>query len=274
MFRRIINSTKSQINNNTVTNQQLTNTTNTHTTNLAVNDRVHVSGRNYSNNYPDAGNKIDNLYRAVADGVKPPAIPNGRTITFVNNTASTDLDLYLTVGGSNPQPIALLAGSIPHSGGMHVWDIPDDIYGWNGNFTTMPAGTPPPKYNAGPTIVEFGLNQYWHGATPPLRDTFDISTVPPGIGTQVNDGPRSKAVQISQAAGFSVQQSYNYNVGVQIVPPPPADGLMTETVTCVESNGDCAESIGFPNDTAYPKQQTGVAAGNYTVNFMDPVVSL
>ena len=140
----------------------------------------------------------------------------------------------------------------------------------------MPAGIPPPQYNAGPTIAEFGLNQYWHGATPPLRDTIDISTVPAGIGTGLNNGPRSAVVAASQAAGFTVQQSYNYNVGVQIVPPvgggivlPPAF-----TVTCTATDGDSPQSIGYPNDTAVPKQQTRDAIDNYIVNFLDPVVSL
>ena len=106
-----------------------------------------------------------------------------------------------------------------------------------------------------------------------MRDTFDISNVPPGIGSGVNDGPRSAAVAASQAAGFSVQQSYNYNVGVQIV-PPNLGVLPTQTVTVTQTDGDSPDSIGFPNDTAFPKQQTGEAQGNYLVSFLDPVVSL
>lgn len=264
---KIINTTlpgtQPQINNNTTVNDQ-------QQTSLAVKDILQVSGDNYSNNHPEFGNSIDNLYRAVANGATPPPIPSGRKIIFTNNS-SQGLDLYLTVGGTNPKPIAQIS-SISSGGGSFMWDIPDNVYGWSGNFTTMPSGIPPPQYNAGPTIAEFGLNQYWHGATPPLRDTFDISTVPPGIGTGVNDGPRSAAVSASRSAGFSVQQSYNYNVGVQIV--PPSGTLTIQTVTCTTTNGDCAESIGFPNDTAFPKQQTGDASGDYSVIFLDPVVTL
>ena len=278
-YRRVINTripgSQPQINANTAKSSQ-------HTTSIAVDTRVHVSGSDYSNNPPvmspfsTSGNAIDNLYRALAAGATPPSIPAGRTITFNNNTASTNLDLYLTVGGTNPQPIALISSNISFGGGSHVWPIPDDIYGWNGNFTTMPAGVSPPQYNAGPTIAEFGLNQYWHGATPPLRDTIDISTVPSGIGTSVNNGPRSAAVAASRAVGFSVQQSYNYNVGVQIVPPVGGGIVLPQavTVTCINTNGDCAQSIGYPNDTANPKQQTRDAIGNYIINFIDPVVSL
>ncbi len=183
------------------------------------------------------------------------------------------MDLYLTVGGTNPQPIKMLA-TITTAGPDYVWPIPDDIYGWNGNFTTMPTGISPPQFNAGPTIAEFGLNQYWHGATPDMRDTFDISTVPPGIGTNVNNGPRSAAVAASREAGFTIQQSFNYNVGVEIVSSVVGGVLPTVTVTCTVTNGDSPDSIGYPNDTAVPKQQTGVATGDYTVNFLDPVVSL
>lgn len=267
-FKRVINTTipgtQPQINNNTQNS-------NNNATNLAVNDRPYITNLNYSNNFSEFGNLVDNLYRAAAAGDQPPQIPSGRTITFNNNIALTNIDLYLTVGGLNPKPLTLIAANIPANGGSHVWNIPL-VYGWTGNFTAMPAGTAPPKYNAGPTIAEFGLNQFWHSATPPLRDTFDISTVPPGIGGSVNNGPRLAAVAASVAAGFSQQQAYNYNIGIQII--PPAGILQTQTVTCTATDGNSINSIGYPNDTAYPKQQTGVASGNYTVNFVDPVVKI
>nr|QBK87580.1 MAG: hypothetical protein LCMAC201_04930 [Marseillevirus LCMAC201] len=266
-FKKVINTTipgsQPQIDSNTTV-------TASHTTSIAVGDQLHVSGSNYSNNEPTAGNSIDNIYKVLADNALITAITTGRTVTFNNNTASTNLDLYLTVGGSNPLPIALV--TTINASASHVWDIPDTPYNWNGNFTTMPAGSAVPKFNAGPTIAEFGFNQVWHGFVPELRDTFDISTVPAGIGTNANNGPRSLVVSLSRAAGFSVQQSFNYNVGVSIV--PPAGVLSTETVTCNVTNGDSAGSIGFPNDTAFPKQQTGGALGNYIVNFIDPVVTV
>ncbi len=248
-------------------------TTNQNTTAIAVSQQPYITSPNYSNNFPVAGNSIENLYRAVAAAGSLPPITPGRTITFHNGTAGTDLDLYLTVGGTNPQPIKMLA-TITTVGPDYVWPIPDDIYGWSGNFTTMPAGIPPPQFNAGPTNAEFGLNQYWHGATPDMRDTFDISTVPPGIGSSVDNGPRSAAVAASRAAGFTIQQSFNYNVGVEIVSSVVGGVLPTVTVTCTVTNGDSPDSIGYPNDTAVPKQQTGVATGDYTINFLDPVVSL
>ena len=263
IFNTIVPGSQPQINSNTKI-------TGEHTTELAINDQLHVSGSNYSNNVPLAGNSIENLYKVLATNGFITSITTGRTITFNNNTSSTNLDLYLTVGGSNPKPIALI--TTINVSASHVWSILDTIYNWNGNFTTMPAGSPVPKFNAGPTIAEFGLNQVWHGFTPEIRDTFDIRTVPAGIGTKANNGPRSLVVALSRAAGFSVQQSFNYNVGIQIV--PPAGALPTQTVTCNVTNGDSPDSIGFPNDTAFPKQQTGGALGNYIVNFIDPVVSL
>ncbi len=279
-YERIVNTiipgSQPQINANTTNTSNVTTKTNKNTSAIAVGDQLYVKGDNYTNNDPSAGNSIHNLYQALA-AASPPiitAISPGRTITFKNNTSSTTLDLYVTVGGANPQPITLV--TTINVGGMHVWDISDTIYDWNGNFTVMPTGVSPPQFNAGPTVAEFGVNQLWHGFTPDMRDTFDISTVPPGIGTKVNDGPRSLAVQISRQAGFSKQQAFNYNVGIQIVPPattsvPP---LPTVTVTCTATNGDSPGSIGFPNDTALPKQQTGDALGNYTVNFIDPVVTV
>jgi hypothetical protein len=99
-----------------------------------------------------------------------------------------------------------------------------------------------------------------------MRDTFDISTVPGGLGSCCKNGPRSAAVAQSMASGFTGQKAYSYNVGAQIIP--------TSTGICTDTDGDCAQSIGYPNDTAFPKQQTGGATGSYTVNFLDPVVSL
>jgi hypothetical protein len=160
-----------------------------------------------------------------------------------------------------------------------VWSIPV-IQGWNGNFTAFPTGTPS---LAGGTIAEFGLNQLWSGFVPALRDTFDISTVPPGIGTLCNDGPHgfppntNNCVYFSQQSGFGTQQSYGYNIGIQII-PPSTGSLVSQPVACVGVLGNSTNSIGFPNDTAYPKQQTieclSAPAGNYVVNFLDPVVSL
>jgi hypothetical protein len=270
---RIINNTQVQIDANKRLLDALTAATAQQTATIQYNAYVDSA---------TVGTAVNRLYSQVADGGPMPSITTGRTITFNNTTAATDLDLYLTVGGTSPQPIALLTtiaagGLFGSTSGRripstsYVWDIPE-TYNWNGNFTCMPAGSPLMQYNAGPTIAEFGLNQVWTPLVPNLRDTFDISTVPSGIGTGANNGPRATVVALSQAAGFSVQQSYNYNVGVQIVPTPGA--LTTQTVTCIQTNGDSANSIGYPNDTAYPKQQTGSATGSYTVNFMDPVVSL
>jgi len=245
-------------------------TTNEHTSEIAVSQQPFLTGENYNNNIPLQGNSIDNIYTALASAGAVGPIAPGRTITFNNNTSSTNIDLYLTVGGTNPQPLTKI--TTISVGNMFVWPISDTKYNFSGNFTTMPAGVSPPQFNAGPTIAEFNLNQVWSGSVPEIRDTFDISTVPAGIGTKVNNGPRSLAVQISREAGFSVQQSFNYNVGIQIVPPVGA--LPTQTVICNITNGDCPDSIGFPNDTAFPKQQTGGALGNYTVNCIDPVVGL
>lgn len=217
---------------------------------------------------------ISNLYSQVAAGTPPPSIPAGRTILFQNQTASTTLDVYLTQGYPSATSPTIIAGgaALPPSGTVS-WPIPT-IQGWSGNFTAFPSGSPS---IAGGTIAEFGLNQLWSGFTPNLRDTFDISTVPPGIGTNCNNGPRSMCVALSRQSGFSTQQSFGYNVGIEII-PPSTGSLPSQNVTCTSSNGDSPDSIGFPNDTAFPKQQTiqclTAPAGNYTVNFLDPVLPL
>lgn len=207
---------------------------------------------------------LGQLYNEVSTGV---AVPTGRTITIQNQTSATTLDIYLTQGFPTPIAPTIISGAtgLAPSGSL-IWDIPI-TQGWNGNFAAMPHGSP---IVSGVTLAEFGLNQLWSGATPPLRDTFDISTVPPGIGNQANNGPRATVVQLSRNSGYSVQQSYGYNVGISIV--PPVGSLPTQTVTCVAPDGNSAEAITFPNDTATPKQQTGQALGDYTLNFLDPVI--
>lgn len=295
---RNTNPLKSEVSSNIASIASLNQTTDNHSSALgilgisstaAVTQQPYLSSENFNPTHPDPQgqtNALDNIYASLAqintalgllghpNSGYPPIVP-GRTITFNNMTASQNLDLYLTVGGTNPKPITQLT-TLTAGGAPYVWAISDTLYNFQGNFTTMPAGVAPPQYNAGPTLAEFGLNQVWKGATPELRDTFDISTVPPGIGTCCNNGPRSAAVQASLNAGFTQQQAYNYNVGIQIMPPVGGGIILPQAVnvTCTDTNGDCAQSIGFPNDTANPKQQTRDALGNYVVNFLDPVVSL
>ena len=223
---------------------------------------------------------INNLYNQVLAGTPPPSIPNGRTILFQNQTNETTLDIYVTQGYPSAVAASLVTGGQGVLPGSSVsWSIPP-IQGWSGNFAAYPSGNPP---LAGSTLAEFGFNQLWSGFTPPLRDTFDISTVPPGIGTLCNNGPHgpppanNNCEFFSRQSGFSTQQSFGYNVGIQII-PPSTGSLPSQTVTCIQSDGNSPESVGFPNDTAFPKQQTieclPAPAGNFTVNFLDPVVSL
>ena len=220
--------------------------------------------------FHSVGFALSNVLAVLSANSLVPPIPAGRQIVFSNNTAASPLDLYVTVGGAYAAPLQRLTTLAV--GATYGFPI-SATYNWDGNFNVLPAGANPPTYNAGPSLFEIGVNQIWSGATPVLRDTFDISNVPPGIGTGVNNGPRALAVQLSQAAGFSVQQSYAYNCGIEVIPPVGAT-LMTQTVTATSSNGNSANSIGYPNDTAYPKQQTGDAVGSYLVRFRDPVVSL
>lgn len=217
---------------------------------------------------------LSNTIAQLTAGLPLPTFPSGRTITFNNMTSSTVLDFYLTIGYPQATPAAIIPGGsavAPGAPGV-LWTIPA-IQGWSGNFSAFPTGTGP--FQSG-TLVEFGLNQLWSGATPPLRDVCDISNVPAGIGTLCNLGPHigppanNNCQYFSLQSGFSNQQSLGYNIGARITPTPGS--LQSQTVTATSTNGDSPESIGFPNDTAYPKQQTIELTGNFIVDFLDPVV--
>lgn len=215
---------------------------------------------------------------AIQDSLKFPGV--GRMVTFNNLTSATTIDIYVTVGYPNAQAPTIIpgGGAVAPGAPSVMWPIPDTP-GWSGNFTAFVTGCP---VNSGSTLAEFGFNQLWSGATPPKRETFDISTVPPGIGTLCNNGPHGfppgtqNCVYFSRQSGFNTQQSFGYNIGMRITPPTSMAPLPSQTVTCIQSDGDCPQSIGYPNDTAYPKQQTieWIEDEGYTVDFLDPVVPL
>jgi len=222
--------------------------------------------------------QITQLLQQLSGGATVPAINPGRTITFTNNSVSgTPLTLYMTVG--NPWativPVATLARL-----GAYVFPIPA-IIGWNGNFTVWPTAlTTAVGFNPSlGTLVEFGLNQFWSfPGVLQLRDTYDISTVPPGLGSALANGPHSACTQLSISAGYPAQIAAGYSVGVSITPPtnaPAAPDFLPQPVatTCVTLSGSAAQAVTFPNDTAVPKQQTGYAAGNYAVSFVDPMAT-
>lgn len=213
---------------------------------------------------------VSALTNYVASGTPVPTPAAGRTITFSNST-SANLDLYVTEGYPSPAGPTFLT-TLAATTGSYIWNIPQ-VLGWNGNFQVAKSGVAP---QPGATLAEFGLNQLWPGLGC-LRESFDLSTVPPGLGTQLADGPHSACQQLSFSAGYSLQQSRGYNVGMSLVPPvlPPQPcsptTLPTQTVTCVSIDGYSPGSVGFPNDTAFPKQQTGYAQGNYSVVLLEPV---
>jgi len=247
--------------------------------NLRNNTTYAIEGTNKQNSEQEKS--IQDLFALSSSGQQATPITQNRTITHYNQSGQI-IDLYLTLGnnGSTIQKIATIT-----NGNNYIFNIPNNVYNWQGNFNVLPTGDKCPNNNAGPTLAEFGLNQIWAGSKPPLRDTFDISTVPAGIGNLLcNNGQdcRNQAVEISQATGlYTLQQSYNYNFGCKIVPPngtliPPPGNL--QTVSCTNTLGYPSDAIGYPLDTACPKQQTGSAmpniAGNYVVCWTGPVVSL
>lgn len=246
------------------------------------NDKLFFSNADYQNL------NLRSLTTIASSNSNTPQMEKGRKITHINKTSSK-LDLYLTIGGAKPQGIKLIAILEPTGkpGDTHIFDILDyDTsgspigYNLSYNFNVLEAGKPIPKYNAGPTLAEFGTNQIWAGFVPDLRDTFDISCVPAGIGNLLcNDGQvcRDNAVKLSVKAGYTQQQAYNYNVGCKIIPPTDtaisSGNLQTVSLTDPKAPYS-SQAIGYPLDTAVPKQQTSKASGTYTVEWIGPVVSL
>jgi hypothetical protein len=205
-------------------------------------------------------------YGLMADSESPP--PEGRTVTFTNSSSDNAITVYLTVGAPTPSGPTLLATLA--MGESLVWDIPE-VKNYSGNFSFWHTGSGPA---AGSSLFEFGFNQKWKGIAI-LRDTFDISNVPPGpLPSYLNNGPRADCVAYSKnILGYSTQQSRGYSVGLQIetngTQTPPA--LATQTVLSNVDTGDSAESVGFPNDTSYPKQQSVNIGLNYVCTIVDVV---
>lgn len=201
--------------------------------------------------------------------------------------------MYITTGGTNPSGPTLLT-TLDASTGTYVWDIPSTL-NWSGNFQFWPVTSgPTTQPQAGSTLVEMGLNQKWQGLTE-LRDTFDISEVPPGLGGELANGPRDAVIALSAANGFNTQQSQGYSVGLTITPPnssvtgqPSLPTYVSSTIPygsvgpaqntwATSANYNDIGAITFPNDTqnthptGHPeitiyKQQTGYAVGNYVVD--------
>ncbi len=266
----------------TLTNAEIADLTNNVLDTAAINNGLQYNTTQEQIKLNDHRNfMISNTIAQLTVPLALPTFPGGRTVTFNNNTSATTLDIYVTEGYPNAAPPTIIPGGTAVAPGAPsvVWPIPTTA-GWNGNFTAFPTGS---SVLSGASLAEFGFNQLQSGAVPPLRDTFDISTVPPGIGTLCSDGPHGfpppfppdppgsnpNCVYFSLQSGFSTQQSQGYNVGMRII--PPAGSLPSATVTCIESDGDSPGSIGYPNDTAFPKQQTIELTGSYTVDFLDPV---
>nr|QBK85615.1 MAG: hypothetical protein LCMAC101_02100 [Marseillevirus LCMAC101] len=99
-----------------------------------------------------------------------------------------------TIGYPNAQGPAIITGGAAVAPGAPPvdWPIPDTP-GWNGNFTVYPTGA---TVMSGSSLAEFGFNQLWSGASPPRRETFDISNVPLVSGQNVITGP-AKPVYLS-----------------------------------------------------------------------------
>jgi hypothetical protein len=220
--------------------------------------------------------QLNQLLEGIQAGETIPASNAGRTFTFTNTTAETPLNLYMTLIAPIPAPVTLLT-KLP-VGAVYILAIPKTL-GFTGNFSVWPtADISTPGFSPGlGTLLEFGLNQYWNypGVTQ-LRDTINQSTVPPGLGTGCKNGPHSACVQTSIAAGYTRVQANGYSVGMSVTFPinaPASPDFLPQpsNTTCAHLHGDCAQSVTYPLQTSVPREQTSYAAGNYEVDFIDPV---
>lgn len=193
----------------------------------------------------------------------PPNPSSSRTITHYNKTGMT-LDLYYTDINGNTTKITTL-----NIGSKYIYYIP--LYHIiSRKFTCLPHGEDVPDNNAGPTRAKFILNQPMLDNSS-LFDTFSISTVPPGLDGQAQNGPRSKAVKISQSTGlYTKQQSYGYNFGIKIIP----NAISGKIVKCTARDGNALQAQTYPNDTSYPKEQNILSSLNYDVEWILPYVPL
>lgn len=193
------------------------------------------------------------------------------------------MDVFVTKGVNGKPAEAPKLLKTLKEGESLIWQIPNPAtdpdlrINWNGNFFAVPSNSSGTTNPRAYTLAEFDFN-----ALPPkgdklYRDSFDISTVPPGDSVNnFPNGPRSAVVAASLKDGFTQQEAYGYNVGIGITPlktkPDPDEGLPAGmAVSCAQLNGECKQSIQLPNDTAVPKQQTIAAMGDYAVDFYAPV---
>lgn len=173
------------------------------------------------------------------------APPEGRTVTF-NNNSGVSLDLFLTVGAPNPSGPTFLQEIT--NGGSYEWEIPTE-HGWNGNFTTQEHDA---DYVVGRTIFELGVNQSIPQNTF-LRDTFDISTVPPTIpAPDCNNGPRDQCVAASYAPITSFGTGYVAATGLSTATSGSGTGLEVDLI-----------SVGGGGTLEYPRV---IGQGGYIIS--------
>ena len=206
-----------------------------------------------------------------------------RIIILRNNIKQDEnVDLYVMYEGNNPQPPKFITTLNYHVGvALRIpdYDLNHNPIGYNAKFKyfILKHGQKMPKTYEGITFVEFNTNQIYLGLDPNLRDTFNISCIPAGIGVNnilCDNGQccRNKALELSREVGYTKQQSYSYNYGVTINPSAgtniPSGNLLS--VSCLNPKGYPSEAVGYPLDIGLPKQQTGNALTNYEVIFSLP----
>jgi len=186
----------------------------------------------------------------------------GRTLTFTNlTTDSPTLELYVTIGGvgNTLKKIHTFNGTGPSS--SWTTSIPD-IIGWTGNFQVWPVGFLPTD-QLGANLFEIAVNEQVvnaDGELLPLRDDWDITTVPPYQPVpQLDCGPRDQSVSVAYAPITNYGSGYTPAVGLATTVSPAGGTGLTVDLVSVGPGG----SITYPICVA-PYNTPGI--GGYIIS--------
>lgn len=199
----------------------------------------------------------------------------GRTFTFTNLTTDSPLlELFITVGGPGNTLTSL--GTFGQMDSI-VYDIPTTI-GWTGNFQVWPVGFLPVN-QLGATLFEFSANDQVYNALGqklPLRDNWDISTVPPYLPVpQLDCGPRNQAVAVSYAPITAAGTGYNPGYNLDTSTSGSGTGLKVDLISVVGSGltyPACAPPYNTPGVGGYTIRNfgTGYVSGD-TITVLQPM---
>lgn len=217
----------------------------------------------------------------ILRGLNAPFVPAALTVraaavVVTNNTTAGPISIYWIATGPTPGVTAL--GSIAIAATVNLAATAYFQSGYLTAFITADvtaaaaAGIPIDPRLGTRTVMNFNG---WAGTATTLNDVFFISTVPPGLGTQlqlpavlpqVDADIRHAAIALSQDGGYTLQQARGMNLG-HVLTPPGAGTVASVTLL----TGDSATVVTFPADIVAPRVQTNNATLSYGLSIVDAV---